>query len=151
MFGKNEREYRLAAINNCFWLLLIILLSIVSILRKLLKTYHTEEHRFLSNSESCNIWLGSLKNQFNSKQSFQIFFIYSLYFIIFFPFNDLRVTYENMHSCFEDFFNGQHFSYFPGMCQSWKQVVSEILILRNTIKNKKYQLYTSALKNNQWL
>ena len=45
--------------NNRFWSLLIFLLSVASIMRKLLKTSHTEERRFLTNSESCNIRLGS--------------------------------------------------------------------------------------------
>ena len=39
MFAKNEREYRLTAKNKLFWLLLI--LSVASLWRKLLKT---EEH-----------------------------------------------------------------------------------------------------------
>ena len=52
MFAKNERGHRLTAINNRFWSLPIFLLSIASIMRKLLKTSHTEERRFLTNSES---------------------------------------------------------------------------------------------------
>ena len=39
---------------------------------KLLKTIHTEEHIIHTNSESCNIRLGSLKNQFNFQQIIQI-------------------------------------------------------------------------------
>ena len=54
---------------SAFGSLLILLLSIM---RKLLKTTHTEERSFHTNSESCNIQLGSLKNPFKSKQIIQI-------------------------------------------------------------------------------
>jgi len=47
--------------------------SVAPVRRKLLKTAHTEERSFHTNSESCNIRLGSLKNQFNSKQIIEIF------------------------------------------------------------------------------
>ena len=40
--------------------------------RNLLKTTHAEERTLPTNSESSNIQLGSLKNQFNSKQIIQI-------------------------------------------------------------------------------
>ena len=63
---------RLTAKNKHFWSLLILLLSVASITRKLLKTIHTEEHSAHTNSKSCNIRLGSLKNQFNFKQIIQI-------------------------------------------------------------------------------
>ena len=56
---ENERGYRLTAKNKRFWSLQILLLSVVSIRRKLLKTTHTEESSVHSNSESCNIQLGS--------------------------------------------------------------------------------------------
>ena len=42
VFAKNERGYRLIVIKKRFWLLLILLLSVASIRRKLLKTSHTE-------------------------------------------------------------------------------------------------------------
>ena len=42
VFAKNERGYRLTAKNKRFWSLLILLLSVASISRKLLKTTHTE-------------------------------------------------------------------------------------------------------------
>ena len=42
VFAKNERGYRLTAKNNRFRSLLILLLSVASIRRKLLKTSHTE-------------------------------------------------------------------------------------------------------------
>ena len=42
VFAKNERGYRLNAIKKRFWSLLILLLSVGSIRRKLLKTSHTE-------------------------------------------------------------------------------------------------------------
>ena len=38
----------------------------------MLKTTYNEEYSVHANSESCNIQLGSLKNQFNSKQIIQI-------------------------------------------------------------------------------
>ena len=42
VFAKNERGYRLNAIKKRFWSLLILLLSVASIRRTLLKTSHTE-------------------------------------------------------------------------------------------------------------
>ena len=42
VFAKNERGYRLNAIKKRFLSLLILLLSVASIRRKLLKTSHTE-------------------------------------------------------------------------------------------------------------
>ena len=59
VFAKNERGYRLNAKNKRFWSLLILLLSVASIRRKLLKTIHTEERSAHTNLESCNIQLGS--------------------------------------------------------------------------------------------
>ena len=62
VFAKTERGYyRLTAKNNRFWSLLILLLSVVSIRRTLLKTTNTEERRVHTNSVSCNIRLGSSK------------------------------------------------------------------------------------------
>ena len=49
VFAKNERGYRLNAINKRFWSLLILLLSVASIRRKLLKTTHTEEQSRIRN------------------------------------------------------------------------------------------------------
>ena len=72
VFAKNERGYKLNAIKKRFWSLLILLLSVASIRRKLLKTTNTEERSFHTNSERCNIQLGSLTNQFNSRQIIQI-------------------------------------------------------------------------------
>ena len=51
---------------------LILLLSVASVMRKLLKTTHPEECSVHKNSESCNIQLGSESNQFNSKQIIHI-------------------------------------------------------------------------------
>ena len=51
---------------------LILLLSVASIRRKLLKTTHTEEHSVHTNSESCNIQLRFQTNQFYFKQIIQI-------------------------------------------------------------------------------
>ena len=47
------------AIKKRFWSLLILFLSVASIWRKLLKTTHTEERSVHTNSERCNIQLGS--------------------------------------------------------------------------------------------
>ena len=55
VFAKNERGYRLNAIKKRFWSLLILLISVASIRRKLLKTTNTEERNVHANSESCNI------------------------------------------------------------------------------------------------
>ena len=51
VFAKNERWFRLMAINNRFWLLLILLLSVASIWRKLLKTSHTEDFLWAKQKE----------------------------------------------------------------------------------------------------
>ena len=59
VFAKNETGYRLNAIKKRFWSLLILLLAVASIRRKLLKTTNTEERSVLTNSERCNIQLGS--------------------------------------------------------------------------------------------
>ena len=57
VFAKNERGYRLNAIKKRFWSLLILLLSVASIRRKLLKATNTEERSVHTNSERCNIRL----------------------------------------------------------------------------------------------
>ena len=49
---KNERVYRFTAKNKRFLSLLILLLSVASIRRKLLKTNNTEERSVQTNSES---------------------------------------------------------------------------------------------------
>ena len=59
VFVKNERGYRLTAKTKRLWSLLILLLSVASIRRKLLKTTHIEERNVNTNSQSCNIQLGS--------------------------------------------------------------------------------------------
>ena len=59
VLAKNERGYRRNAKNKRFRSLLILLLSVASIRRKLLKKIHTEERSAHTNSESCNIQLGS--------------------------------------------------------------------------------------------
>ena len=52
--------------KSVIWGLLVISLSsLVSIRRKLLKTTHSEKRSVQTNSESCNILLGSYKNKFN--------------------------------------------------------------------------------------
>jgi len=51
------KGYRLNAIKKRFWSLIILLLSVASIRRKLLKTSHTEYLSAHTNWENCNIWL----------------------------------------------------------------------------------------------
>ena len=74
---KCEGGKWLTAKNNRFWLLLILLLSVASIRRKLIKTTFTEAHSVHTNSDlltiyecveknlsmnlSCNIWMICLK------------------------------------------------------------------------------------------
>ena len=53
VFAKNERGYRLNAIKKRFRSLLILLLSVASIRKKLLKTTYTTERSVHTNSESC--------------------------------------------------------------------------------------------------
>ena len=55
VFAKKERGYRLNAIKKRFWSLLILLPSVASIRRKLLKTSHTEERSGHTNWENFNI------------------------------------------------------------------------------------------------
>ena len=55
VFAKNERGYRLNAIKKLFWSLLILLISVASIRRKLIKTSHTEERSAHTNWGSWNI------------------------------------------------------------------------------------------------
>ncbi len=59
VFAKDERGYSLNAIKKRFWSLLILLLSVASIRRKQLTTTNTEEGNVHTNSERCNIQLGS--------------------------------------------------------------------------------------------
>ena len=72
MFTKNERGYRFTAKYKRIWSLLILLLSVASIRRKLLKKILTEERSVFTNSERCNIRLRSEINKFDSKQIIQI-------------------------------------------------------------------------------
>ena len=72
VFAKNERGFSLNAIKKRFWSILILLISIASIRRKLLKTTNTEERSIHTNSERCNIRLRPWKNLFNFKQIIQI-------------------------------------------------------------------------------
>ena len=50
-----EKWNRFTAKDKRFWSLLILLLSVASIRRKLLKTTYTKERTFYTNSESCNL------------------------------------------------------------------------------------------------
>ena len=64
VFAKNKRGYRLNATTERFWMLLILLLSVASIRRKLLKTSHDEYLSVHTNWENCNIRLRPQKNQY---------------------------------------------------------------------------------------
>ena len=55
VFAKNEKECD----KKALLILLILLLSVASIRRKLLKNTHSEECSVHTNSESCNIRLDS--------------------------------------------------------------------------------------------
>ena len=57
LFAKNERGDRLSAIKKRFWSLLILLLSVASIKRKLIKTSHTKERSAHTNWGRWNIRL----------------------------------------------------------------------------------------------
>jgi len=59
VIAKNERGYRVNAIKKRFWSRLILLLSVASIRRKLLKKTDTKERSGHTNLERCNIQLGS--------------------------------------------------------------------------------------------
>ena len=73
MLAKKELGYMLMAKDNRFWSLLILLLSVASIKRKLLKTTYTEECResiVHTNSESCNNYSDRKKSiQFQTNYS----------------------------------------------------------------------------------
>jgi len=95
VFAKNVRGYKLTAKNNRFWSLLILLLSVASIRRELLKTTYTEERSVHTNSESLQYTTRIVKNSTKSQTnhsdirtySHRLFFdafLYSWYFIIFF-------------------------------------------------------------------
>ena len=72
VFAKNERGYRLNAIKKRFWSLLILLLSVASIRRKLLKTTHTKEHTSIQIQKVATFNSDHKKKQFNFKQIIQI-------------------------------------------------------------------------------
>ena len=74
VFAKNERWYGLPSIlifdGDCFKAYFYNVCCVCR--RKLLKMTHTKGLSVHTNSESCNIWLGSLKNQFSSEQIINI-------------------------------------------------------------------------------
>ena len=81
VFAKNERRYisnygeKISAFDRNQ-----LLLSVASKRRKLFETSYIEERSVHTNSESCNFQLGSLKNQFNSKQIIQILQPFIIYY-----------------------------------------------------------------------
>ena len=100
VFAKNLRGCML-------WSLPILFLSVASIRSKLLKPTYTEERPYKCKKLQHSTRI--VKNQINSKQIVQLLqpividaFVFSWYFIIF-SFHDLRVTFENIYSRFEDF------------------------------------------------
>ena len=70
VFAKNERGYRRNVKNKHFWSLLILLLSVASIRRKMLKTTHTEELSVHTNSESCKFFRMQSKISSNQHRIF---------------------------------------------------------------------------------
>ena len=130
------------------------------IMRKLLKTTNTEELRVHTNSESCNIQLGSLNHQFNSKEIIQILLtlvidyfsthsqivVLSYYFVFFMIW---ELLWKHLFLFRRFLIMQTTFSYFPGM---FENPVPAKMILKNKIINiMKYQLFTNASKNNRWL
>ena len=107
---KWKGGYRLNAIKKRFWSLLILLLSVASIRKKLLKTKNVvsiqiqKDATFNSDRKQINLIPNkSFKITNNSQRLFFEAFVNSWYFIIFCIFHDLRVTFENIYSCFKDF------------------------------------------------
>ena len=95
VFSKNYKGYRLTAKNKCFWLLLILFLSVAFIRKKLVKN---DSHRRNTNSNKFRKLQYStriVKNQFNSDitiNGHRLFFdalVFSWYFIMFLIFYDL--------------------------------------------------------------
>ena len=129
-------------------MLLILLLSVASIWRKLLKTTHTEERGVHTNSESCNIQLGSKTNlipnksfRYHKQQSSIIFrrIRYSWYFIISFYLSWSESYFSKHLFLFRGvFIMKTTFSYFPGMFKNpapakyyfWKFEISTVCIIR---------------------
>ena len=110
VFAKNERGYRFNAIKKRFWSLLILLLSVPFIRIKWLKTTHGEERSVLQIQKVVTLNLNrKIINLFphksfsNSHRLSFATFVYSWFFLICFNCYDLRVTYKNVYSCFEDF------------------------------------------------
>ena len=96
VFAKNETPfYRLTAKNKRFWSLLILLRSVVSIRRKLLKRHITKNAAYIQ--------IQKVAISDSDRKYFFEAFVYSWYFIIFLIFHDLIVTFKNIYSCFEDF------------------------------------------------
>ena len=73
VFAKNERGYRLTEKNNRFWSLLILLLSVASIRRKLLKSTYTEERMALQIQKVATFNSDRKKNQIIQKKSFKYY------------------------------------------------------------------------------
>ena len=98
MFAKNERGYKPTAINNRFWSLLILLLSVASIWRKLLKTSHTEERIVHTNWGSWKIKqiILILNPEVIDNFSMQLYIINIYQYFLFFKIN------ISLKTCFHD-------------------------------------------------
>ena len=89
MLAKNEREYRFTSNWIRYWSLIILLLSVVSLRRTLLKTTHPKNFRPNANSRSCIIPLAWIvnnsiksKNTNSDNTTYNCQIVYSWYFII---------------------------------------------------------------------
>ena len=71
--NKYEKGYRLTAKNERFWSLLILLLSVASIRRKLLKSTYTEERMALQIQKVATFNSDRKKNQIIQKKSFKYY------------------------------------------------------------------------------
>ena len=117
--------------NKHVWSLLILLLSVASIRRKLLKTTFVEEHIASIQIRTVAIFNWDLEKSINSKQirysdittnSHRLFFnafVYSWYFIIFFTFYDLNSYFwKNLFLLIGFLIMKTTFLYFPGMFEN---------------------------------
>ena len=127
-----------------FWSLLILLLSVVSVRRKLLKTKNVVSIRiqkdatFNSDRKQINLIPNHSEITNNSQRLFFEAFVNNWYFIIFCIFHDLRVTFENIYSYFRGFLIMKTtFSYFPGMFEN--RAPAKIIFKKNL---KYYKILT---------
>ena len=132
MFAKNERGYRLTAKNYRWWLQLILLLSVASKRRKLVKTTHTKERSVITKSEICNFRLDRKRIILSPNKSFRY---YNPYNHRFFP-RRIRIylIYPNIFDFLKLIFHlqlvfttGAGFSNIPGKYENVVFIIKKIL------------------------